>query len=52
MVDGHWVFGGIERGLKNAFMVVVPDRTKNTLIPVIHKYIRTGSIIMSDEWRP
>ena len=24
VVDGHWVFGGIERGSKSAFMVVVP----------------------------
>ena len=51
MVDGPWVSRGIEKGSKNAFMVVVPDRTMNTLIPIIHKYIRTGSIIMSDEWR-
>ena len=51
VVDGHWVFGGIERGSKSAFMVVVPDRTKNTLMPIIQKYIRTSLTIMSDEWR-
>ena len=36
------MFRGIERGTLNAFMVVVPDRTKTTLRP--------GNTIMSDEW--
>ena len=31
-------------------MVVVPDRTKNTLLPIIQQYIRPGTTIMSDEW--
>ena len=25
-VDGHWVVGGIERGSKDSFMMVVPDK--------------------------
>ena len=33
-IDGHWVFVGIERGSKDSFMMV-PDRSKNTLMPVI-----------------
>ena len=37
--------------LMHAFMVVVPDRTKFTLLPIIQKYIRSGSTIMSDEWK-
>ena len=49
-MDGQWVFGGIERGTSNAFMVVVPDRTKTTLLPIIQRYIRPGTTIMSDEW--
>ncbi len=48
VTDGHWVFGGIERGTSNAFMVVVPDRTKQTLIQT---YIRPGTTVISDEWR-
>ena len=47
-VDGHWVFGGIERGSKDSFMMVVPDRSK---MPIITQYIRPGSTIISDEWR-
>ena len=50
-VDGHWVFGGIERGSRHAFMMVVPDRSKNTLMPIITQYIRPGTTIISDEWR-
>ena len=50
-VDGHWVFGGIERGTPNAFMTVVPDRSKQTLLPIIQQYIRRGTTVISDEWR-
>ena len=46
-----WVFGGIERGSKDSFMMVVPDRSKNTLMPIITQYIRPGTTIISDEWR-
>ena len=49
-VDGQWVFGGIERGTTNAFMLVVPDHTRSTLLPIIQQYIRSGTTIMSDEW--
>ena len=51
VVDGHWVFGGVERGTRKAFMVEVADRSKNTLLPIIQQYIRPGTTIMSDEWR-
>ena len=49
-VDGQWVFGGIERGTTKAFMLVVPDRTRATLLPIIQQYVRPGTTIMSDEW--
>ena len=50
-VEGHWVFGGIERGSRESFMVAVPDRSKNTLMPIITQYIRPGTTVISDEWR-
>ena len=51
-VDGMWVFGGREKYDKSKiFMVPVPDRKKATLIPLIEKYIKKGSIIHSDCWR-
>lgn len=51
-VKGGWVFGGREKEDKSkTFMVVVPDRTRDTLIPIIQKYIARGSIIRSDCWK-
>ena len=50
-MDGHWVFGGIERGTTKSFMDVVEDRSAATLIPIIQCYIWPGSVIISDEWR-
>ena len=50
-IEGHWVFGGIQRGTTKSFMVVVPDRTAATLLPIIQQYIHPGTLIISDEWR-
>lgn len=46
-----WVFGGIERSSKECFMVRVKDRSKETLLPLITKYIKPGTTIISDEWK-
>ena len=45
------MFGGIERGTTHSFMVVVLDRSADTLLPIIQRYIRPGTLIISDEWR-
>ena len=51
-VDGAWVFGGVERTpARKMFAVVVNDRTADTLLPLIARYIAPGSIIHSDCWR-
>ena len=50
-VEGHWVFGGIERDSSEAFMVEVQDRSAATLLPIILKHVRPGTNIISDEWR-
>jgi len=47
----QWVFGGICRETKECFIVCVPDRSEKTLLPLIQKFIRPGSIIFSDSWR-
>ena len=52
-VEGQWVFGGRESKDKSKiFMVPVKKRNRKTLIPIIQKYIKKGSIIHSDCWRP
>ncbi|KAH7826454.1 putative Uncharacterized transposase-like protein [Monocercomonoides exilis] len=49
------LFGGVERldGGKAGprFMMIVPNRTKETLLPIILEYIKPETIIMSDEWK-
>lgn len=37
--EGHWVFGGIERGTGKCFLLEVPDRSADTLIPIIEQYV-------------
>jgi transposase-like protein len=52
VVKGEWVFGGREKNDKSkCFMLVVKNRDKETLIPLIPKYIAPGSIIRSDCWK-
>ena len=51
-----WVFGGIERVSKASFIIplVEPlprERTADNLIPLIIKYIKPQSVIISDKWR-
>ena len=49
--DGHWVFGGVERGSGECFMVEVQQRSAAVLLPLIQQYIRPSTTVMSDEWR-
>ena len=52
-VDGKWVFGGRETYDKSKiFMVSVKNRKAKTLLPIISKWIKEGSIIHSDCWKP
>ena len=50
LVDGHWVFGGIERTTGECFLVEVEHRDAATLLPIIQQYVRLGSTMYSDEW--
>jgi transposase-like protein len=43
------VMGMLERG-KTVRAVVVADRTKLTMQPIIRENVETGSMVMSDEW--
>jgi hypothetical protein len=46
-----WVFGGICRESKEAFVELVPDRSGATLWPIIKRRIAAGTVIMSDDAR-
>ena len=50
-VEGQWVFGGVERESGKCFLVPVMDRTAVTLMDLIFKWIKPGSIIISDCWK-
>ena len=47
----QWVFGGICRETNDAFLFTIPDRSANTLMPIIQQSILPGTTVISDEWR-
>ena len=49
--EGVWVFGGIEQESKKCFLKIVEDRSAATLIPIIKRYVKPGSVILSDCWK-
>ena len=51
-VEGQWVFGGIEEDSRKCFMVAVEKRDRETLLPLIEKWILPGTTIVSDSWKP
>lgn len=52
IIEGVWVFGGIERTKeKKCFVKVVHDRTAKTLHDIILKHVAPGSIIHTDLWK-
>ncbi|KAF0756126.1 RNA-directed DNA polymerase from mobile element jockey [Aphis craccivora] len=48
---GTMDFSGICRETNAYFIISVPDRSEKTLSPIIKKYIRPGSVILSDYWK-
>ena len=53
LVGQQWVFGAITRDTPvfQCIVELVPDRSQETLLEVIKRRIRPGSIIMSDCWK-
>ncbi|KII63827.1 hypothetical protein RF11_15064 [Thelohanellus kitauei] len=52
LVSGAWVLSGVEKTReRKAFLVEVPDRTAETLINIIRRYVLTGSKIITDCFR-
>ena len=45
-----WVFGGIDTTTNNFFMTVVPNRTLQTLGPLIEANVAVGTLIYTDCW--
>ena len=51
LFEGQWVFGGIEGNSRKCFIFPVEDRSEATLLPLIKKWIKSGSTIISDCWK-
>lgn len=50
--NGDWVMGMVERTTRRRIvMIVVKDRSAETLLPIVSKFIAPGSIIHSDMWK-
>lgn len=50
VVQQHWVFGMYDLSLRKGYLVNVPNRTTQTLIPIIQRWILPGTTIISDQW--
>jgi len=46
-----WLFMIVERGSNKWHAEVLPDRKRETLVPLIKKFIRPGTTIYSDQWK-
>lgn len=51
-VNGQWIFGMIERESGRVILIPVENRSRETLLPIIKKWILPGSLIISDCWKP
>uniref|UniRef100_A0A1X7TVC8 ISXO2-like transposase domain-containing protein n=1 Tax=Amphimedon queenslandica TaxID=400682 RepID=A0A1X7TVC8_AMPQE len=49
--NGPWVFSGIDRQSRDCFLVVVSDRSAETLVPIIKQFVKPGSKIVSHCWK-
>ena len=49
-VASQWVFGGIDCNTKEGFLVPVPRRNAATLMPILTRYVRPGTTVVSDLW--
>ena len=51
VVEGQWVFSGIEEGSRKCCIVTVEERSEKTLQKHIQEWIKPGTTIVSDCWK-
>jgi len=53
LVDGHWIFGIVERDSKNYRLEICPQnkRDEKTLLSLLQRHVLPGTIIYSDMWK-
>jgi transposase-like protein len=50
LVKERWLFGGYDRTTKMSFLILVDNRSSNTLLPLIQEFVCPGSEIHTDCW--
>ena len=50
VIQQHWIFGMYDISLKKGYLISVPNRSSETLLPIIQRWIHASSIIHSDQW--
>ena len=50
VVNTQWVFGGLDVDTGEGFLVDVERRDADTLLPVLQRYVRQGTTVVSDLW--
>lgn len=51
IIRDQWIFDGIERNTKKVFILSVPNRSIEILLPIIRKYVVPGTTIYTYKWR-
>lgn len=51
IVPQQWILGIYDVTDKRGFVVFLPDRSANTLLPLIERYVLPGTEIWTDCWR-
>jgi transposase-like protein len=50
MFSKQWVLGGVSRETRQCFLQIVPNRTEETLTPLVEKHSDPEGLIFTDEW--
>jgi len=46
--DDQWIFGLYDTAMKRGHLQLISDRSEDTLIPILQKYVKPGSTVFSD----
>lgn len=48
--QSEWIFGGKQRGDRRVFVVRTATRSAQSLVPLLRRFVRLGTIIKTDGW--